>query len=117
MDLDLNRRRFIECVSSFGAGAVLLPGALASAPRSDEEVAFLPLAHLSKLVEARKIAPTDLTKLYLARLKKYDPQLHCVVTVTRSSRCGRPARGIARSPPAAIARTRGVSSAPTRSCP
>jgi Asp-tRNA(Asn)/Glu-tRNA(Gln) amidotransferase A subunit family amidase len=52
------------------------------APRSDEEVAFLPLAHLSKLVEARKIAPTDLTKLYLARLKKYDPQLHCVVTLT-----------------------------------
>jgi Asp-tRNA(Asn)/Glu-tRNA(Gln) amidotransferase A subunit family amidase len=52
------------------------------APRSDEEVAFLPLAHLSKLVEARKIAPTDLTKLYLARLKKYDSQLHCVVTLT-----------------------------------
>jgi hypothetical protein len=82
MDLDLNRRRFIECVSSFGAGAVLLPGALAPAPRSDEEVAFLPLAHRSKLVEARKIAPTDFTKLDLARLKNYDPQLHCVVTLT-----------------------------------
>ena len=165
----INRRRFIECLSAAGAGAALLPGALAAvaqdaaaitpdmlrdamriagvsftpdeqrrlleklngargyqagyarlreanlgttqpaivfnpvlpgktlpterrplrrqaidvpAPRSDEEVAFLPLAHLSKLVEARKIAPTDLTKLYLARLKKYDPQLHCVVTLT-----------------------------------
>jgi Asp-tRNAAsn/Glu-tRNAGln amidotransferase A subunit and related amidases len=165
----INRRRFIECLSAAGAGAALLPGALAAvaqdaaaitpdmlrdamriagvsftpdeqrrlleklngargyqagyarlreanlgttqpaivfnpvlpgktlpterrplrrqaidvpAPRSDEEVAFLPMAHLSKLVEARKIAPTDLTKLYLARLKKYDPQLHCVVTFT-----------------------------------
>jgi Asp-tRNA(Asn)/Glu-tRNA(Gln) amidotransferase A subunit family amidase len=51
-------------------------------PRSDQELAFLPLTHLSKLVEMRQITPTDLTKLYLARLKKYDPRLHCVVTLT-----------------------------------
>src|SRR3954469_2934235 len=53
-----------------------------SLPASDEEVAFLPLTHLARLVETRLITPTDLTKLYLARLKKYDPQLHCVVTLT-----------------------------------
>jgi Asp-tRNA(Asn)/Glu-tRNA(Gln) amidotransferase A subunit family amidase len=51
-------------------------------PRSEEELAFLPLTQLAKLVETRKVAPTDLTKLYLARLRKYDPQLHCVVTLT-----------------------------------
>src|SRR4029079_18775663 len=47
-----------------------------------EALAFLPLTHLSRLVERRDVKPTDLTKLYLARLKTHDPQLHCVVTLT-----------------------------------
>jgi Asp-tRNA(Asn)/Glu-tRNA(Gln) amidotransferase A subunit family amidase len=53
-----------------------------SMPGSDEQLAFLPLAHLSKLVERRQVTSTDLTKLYLARLKKHDAQLHCVVNLT-----------------------------------
>jgi len=53
-----------------------------SHPRSDEELAFLPLTHLARLLETRQVTSTDLTRLYLARLKKYDPQLHCVVTLT-----------------------------------
>jgi Asp-tRNA(Asn)/Glu-tRNA(Gln) amidotransferase A subunit family amidase len=53
-----------------------------SMPRSDEELAFLPLTHLARLVESRQVTPTELTKLYLARLKTYDPQLHCVVNLT-----------------------------------
>src|SRR5262245_3896731 len=53
-----------------------------SKPRSDEELAFLPLTHLARLVETRQVTATDLAKLYLERLKKYDPQLHCVVTLT-----------------------------------
>ena len=53
-----------------------------SRPPSDAELAFLPLTHLSRLVETRQVKPTDLTKLYLARLKTYDPQLHCVVNLT-----------------------------------
>jgi Asp-tRNA(Asn)/Glu-tRNA(Gln) amidotransferase A subunit family amidase len=53
-------------------------------PRSDEELAFLPLTHLATLVETRKVTPTELTTLYLARLKKYDPQLHCVVNLTEA---------------------------------
>jgi Asp-tRNA(Asn)/Glu-tRNA(Gln) amidotransferase A subunit family amidase len=53
-----------------------------SMPRSDEELAFLPLTHLSRLVESRQVTPTALTKLYLGRLKQHDPQLHCVVTLT-----------------------------------
>jgi len=167
--LAINRRRFIECCAATGAGAVLLPGALAavaqdaetitvemlrsaqqiaglsftpeeqrrlleklngprgyaagfaglhrtdfgstqpaivfnpvlpgktlptdrtplrrqpadaSRPRSDEELAFLPVARLSRLIETRQITSTDLTTLYLARLKQYDSQLHCVVSLT-----------------------------------
>jgi len=53
-----------------------------SMPGSDEQLAFLPVTHLSTLVERRQITSTDLTKLYLARLKKHDPQLHCVVNLT-----------------------------------
>ena len=51
-------------------------------PASDEALAFLPLTHLSRLVERRQVKPSELTKLYLARLKKHDPQLHCVVNLT-----------------------------------
>ena len=53
-----------------------------SMPASDEQLAFLPVTHLATLVERRRITPTELTKLYLARLKTFDPQLHCVVTLT-----------------------------------
>jgi Asp-tRNA(Asn)/Glu-tRNA(Gln) amidotransferase A subunit family amidase len=54
----------------------------ASMPSSDEALAFLPLTHLSRLVEKRHVKPSDLTKLYLARLKQHNPQLHCVVNLT-----------------------------------
>jgi Asp-tRNA(Asn)/Glu-tRNA(Gln) amidotransferase A subunit family amidase len=168
--LDINRRRFLECCSGVGLGAALLPGALAavaqdaqtitvgmldeaqqiagvsftreeqqavlerlngprgyhagfrqlrsanlgndvqpavvfnpippgktfpterralkrqdvvvSMPKTDEELAFLPVTHLAKLVETRQVKPSDLVKLYLARLKRYDPTLHCVVSLT-----------------------------------
>ncbi len=53
-----------------------------SRPGTDEELAFLPVTRLARLIEAREISSTDLTKLYLARLKRHDPQLHCVVTLT-----------------------------------
>jgi Asp-tRNA(Asn)/Glu-tRNA(Gln) amidotransferase A subunit family amidase len=51
-------------------------------PSSDEELAFLPLTHLAKLVETRQVKPSELTELYLARLRRYDPTLHCVVSYT-----------------------------------
>jgi Asp-tRNA(Asn)/Glu-tRNA(Gln) amidotransferase A subunit family amidase len=53
-----------------------------SVPKTDEDLAFLPVTHLAKLVEKREVKSLDLTKLYLERLKKVDPVLHCVVTLT-----------------------------------
>ena len=53
-----------------------------SMPATDEELAFLPTTHLAKLVENRQVKPSELTKLYLARLKQYDSRLHVVVTLT-----------------------------------
>ena len=51
-------------------------------PSSDEELAFLPVTHLAKLIETRQVKPSELTELYLARLRRYDPTLHCVVSYT-----------------------------------
>ena len=53
-----------------------------SMPATDAELAFLPLAHLAKLVETRQVKPSELTELYLARLKQHDSTLHCVVSFT-----------------------------------
>jgi len=51
-------------------------------PRTDEDLAFLPVTHLAVLLKKRDIKSVDLTKLCLERLKKFDPVLHCVVTLT-----------------------------------
>ena len=47
-----------------------------------EDLAFEPVTALATLVESRRISSTDLTKMYLSRLKRYGDQLHCVVTLT-----------------------------------
>jgi Asp-tRNA(Asn)/Glu-tRNA(Gln) amidotransferase A subunit family amidase len=51
-------------------------------PSTDEALAFLPVTHLARLVETRQVRPSELAELYLARLAKYDPILHCVVSLT-----------------------------------
>ncbi len=51
-------------------------------PKTDEDLAFLPVIHLAALLRSRTISSVDLTRLYLERLKKYDPVLKCVVTLT-----------------------------------
>src|SRR5262245_22640926 len=50
--------------------------------QSGEDLAFLPLTALSQLVRTRAVSSVELTKLYLERLRKYDPALKCVVTLT-----------------------------------
>jgi Asp-tRNA(Asn)/Glu-tRNA(Gln) amidotransferase A subunit family amidase len=47
-----------------------------------EEIGFLPVTALATLIESRRITSTELTKIYLDRLKKYGDTLKCVVTLT-----------------------------------
>jgi Asp-tRNA(Asn)/Glu-tRNA(Gln) amidotransferase A subunit family amidase len=47
-----------------------------------EEIAFLPVTALATLIESKRITSTELTKIYLDRLKKYGETLKCVVTLT-----------------------------------
>jgi len=51
-------------------------------PANLEDLAFEPVTVLASLIESRRISSTDLTNMYLARLKRYGDQLHCVVTLT-----------------------------------
>jgi Asp-tRNA(Asn)/Glu-tRNA(Gln) amidotransferase A subunit family amidase len=51
-------------------------------PGSAEELAFLSVVELSALIRSRQVSSTELTKLYLERLKRFDPLLKCVVTLT-----------------------------------
>src|SRR5437762_8376218 len=46
------------------------------------ELAFLPVTELSELVRRRRVTSVQLTQMYLARLRKYDPVLRCVISLT-----------------------------------
>ena len=52
-------------------------------PSSLDDLAFLPITALGPLVQRRDVSSTDLTRMYLERLEKYNPRLNCVVTLTR----------------------------------
>lgn len=54
---------------------------VAKPPRS-ADLAFLTVAELSDLVRRRQVTSTELTHLYLDRLKQHGPTLQCVVTLT-----------------------------------
>ena len=49
---------------------------------ASEELAFATLRQLGTLLRARKLTSLGLTTMYLARLKRYDPTLHFVITLT-----------------------------------
>ncbi len=49
---------------------------------NEESVAFATVRQLGELLRAKKITSVELTKLYLARLKRYDATLHFVITLT-----------------------------------
>jgi Asp-tRNA(Asn)/Glu-tRNA(Gln) amidotransferase A subunit family amidase len=46
------------------------------------DLAFQPVTALSALLRRRDVSATDLTRMYLDRLKKFGPKLNCVVTLT-----------------------------------
>ena len=47
-----------------------------------EDLAFATVPQLAGLIRSRRISSTDLTRMYLARLKRYGPKLNCTVTLT-----------------------------------
>ena len=53
-----------------------------SRPDNLEELAFASVAELAELILTRQVSSTELTKMYLERLKEHGPTLQCVVTLT-----------------------------------
>jgi Asp-tRNA(Asn)/Glu-tRNA(Gln) amidotransferase A subunit family amidase len=51
-------------------------------PDNLEDLAFEPMTVLAALIKSRRVTSMQLTRMYLNRLKKYDPVLKCVVTRT-----------------------------------
>lgn len=55
------------------------PGAL---PTREDDIAFAPVTRLARWIETRQITSERLTQIYLSRLRKFDPKLRCVITLT-----------------------------------
>ncbi|HXE91969.1 MAG TPA: amidase family protein [Terriglobales bacterium] len=60
----------------------LSPATAGAVPKNLEEVAFWSARQLAALVRARRVSSMALTEMYLERLKRYDPLLKFVVTLT-----------------------------------
>src|ERR1041385_7984784 len=52
-------------------------------PSNDADIAFAPVTHLSRWIEAKKITSERLTAIYLKRLEEFNPRLRCAITLTR----------------------------------
>jgi Asp-tRNA(Asn)/Glu-tRNA(Gln) amidotransferase A subunit family amidase len=52
------------------------------APKNIEDVAFYSVRQLAELVRSKKVSSAALTDMYLERLKRYDPLLKFVITLT-----------------------------------
>jgi Asp-tRNA(Asn)/Glu-tRNA(Gln) amidotransferase A subunit family amidase len=55
------------------------PGKL---PAADADIAYAPLWKLSRWIESRRLSSERLTRIYLARIARFDPRLRCVITLT-----------------------------------
>jgi len=62
------------------------PGPL---PSSDAEIAYAPVTRLSRWIQQRKLTSERLTGIYLARIDRFDPNLRCVITLTRDQALAR----------------------------
>jgi len=51
-------------------------------PKNLEDLAFYSVAELSVLIKNKKVTSTELTKMYLNRLKRFGDTLQCVITLT-----------------------------------
>jgi len=57
--------------------------ARAPLPNDEAAIAYAPVAQLSRWIESRAITSERLTEIYLRRLERFNPQLHCVITLVR----------------------------------
>ena len=81
-----------------GRPPALPPASMPEDPRDFDEIAFAPLGVLARLLETRQVGSVELTRAALERLRRFDPLLHCVITLTEKralEQAGRADREIA----------------------
>jgi Asp-tRNA(Asn)/Glu-tRNA(Gln) amidotransferase A subunit family amidase len=54
----------------------------AKMPSDKNDLSFYSIGELSELIRTRQITSAELTRFFIERIKKYDPALHCVITIT-----------------------------------
>jgi len=52
-------------------------------PKADADIAYAPVTRLARWIETRALSSERLTHIYLDRIARFDPQLRCVITLTR----------------------------------
>ncbi len=58
------------------------PAPALSRPADLNKLAYYTVGQLGTLIRTRQVSCEELTRLSLERLRRYDPELHCVVTLT-----------------------------------
>jgi Asp-tRNA(Asn)/Glu-tRNA(Gln) amidotransferase A subunit family amidase len=53
-----------------------------SLPGDDESIAYAPVTQQSRWIENRELSSERLTDIYLKRLRRFNPKLRCVITLT-----------------------------------
>ena len=61
---------------------VAAPVAEVEVPDNLEELAYHSIGQLGELIRTGRVTSTELTRMYLARLRRHGPQLECVITLT-----------------------------------
>src|SRR6478736_2508083 len=64
------------------------PAVAGAAPKNLEDVAFYSVRQLAELVRTRKVSSVDLSAMYMERLKRYDPTLKFMITLTADRAMG-----------------------------
>ncbi len=52
-------------------------------PAREEDLAFASVAQLSRWIASRQITSERLTEIYIRRIERFNPELSCVITLTR----------------------------------
>src|ERR1043166_873489 len=52
-------------------------------PASDDDIAFAPIARLSRWIESRQLTSERLTNIYLSRIERLDSKIRSIITLTK----------------------------------
>src|SRR2546429_4042195 len=55
----------------------------AALPSADDEIAFAPVARLSRWIESKKLTSERLTNIYLNRIERSDSKIRSIITLTK----------------------------------